>query len=68
MLNWFYQLVLSFITRVLSWFGLSWGKELQEAAEVVEAVQAQAKSDDVPASDPAVEAYSSASSLAPVTE
>jgi len=74
MLNWFYQLVLSFITRVLSWFGLSFGKEIQEALEVAEAVEtiqtagAAGKSDDIPASEPAIEAYSSASSLAPVAE
>lgn len=68
MLNWFYQLVLSVLTRILSWFGLSWGKDLKDAVDAVEAVQT-ASTDEPPVSEPSVEAYSAdAAGLAPVAE
>ena len=43
MLGWIYQLLLSFVSRILSWFGVSFGaKELGEAVEAVESVESVA--------------------------
>jgi hypothetical protein len=66
MLAWFYQLVLSVVTRILSWFGLSWGKDIQEALENAVEVLDAAKSDEPQEVAQAVEAYSAESALAPV--
>lgn len=66
MLTWFYQLVLSVITRILSWFGLSWGKDVQEAVEGAAHVLDATKSDEPQEAAQAVEAYSSESALAPI--
>jgi hypothetical protein len=66
MLTWFYQMVLSFITRILSWFGLSWGKEVQEAVEGAMEVLDATKSDEPQEKEHAVEAYMAESAMAPV--
>ena len=66
MLNWFYQMVLSVITRILSWFGLSFGKEIQEALVNAVDVLDAAKSDEPQEKEQAVEAYAAESALAPV--
>ncbi len=51
MLQEFFQLLLSFLVRVLSWFGLSFGVQ-EEGAALTEqpspSQQSQYKSDDVP--------------------
>lgn len=40
MFSWIYQLLLSFVARVLSWFGLSFSaKEIQDVTETVQSVQ-----------------------------
>lgn len=47
MLSWVYQLLLSFVTRVLSWFGVSFGpKEVAEAVDAVEAVALSQQKDE----------------------
>ena len=68
MLNWFYQFVLSAITRILSWFGLSFGKVLEDTVEAVQVIQSAhaAPSDEPHEKEHAVEAYSSESAMAPL--
>ena len=47
MLGWIYQLLLSFVSRILSWFGVSFGaKELGEAVEAVESVALNQQKDE----------------------
>ena len=47
MLGWIYQLLLSFVSRILSWFGVSFGaKELVEAVEAVESVALNQQKDE----------------------
>ena len=56
MLSWLYQLLMSFVTRVLSWFGVSFGAK--EVADAVQALQLGGKSDEPQEAQQGVEAYS----------
>ena len=59
MLSWLYQLLMSFVARVLSWFGVSFGaKEVSDVAEVVQVLQHAGKSDEPQEAHQGVEAYS----------
>lgn len=59
MLSWLYQLLMSFVARVLSWFGVSFGaKEVSDVANTVQALQQGGKSDEPQEAQQGVEAYS----------
>ena len=59
MLSWLYQLLMSFVARVLSWIGVSFGaKEVSDVADAVQALQQGGKSDEPQEVQQDVEAYS----------
>lgn len=48
MFSWIYQALLSFVARILSWFGISFSpKEVQDLSDTVQIAQ-KAASDDAP--------------------
>ncbi len=48
MFSWIYQLLLSFVARILSWFGVSFSpKEVQDLSDTVQVAQ-KVVSDDAP--------------------
>lgn len=62
MFSWLYQLLLSFVARVLSWFGVSFGaNDVSDVVEVVQTLQERKGSDEPQEVQQGVEAYSSPS-------
>lgn len=59
MLGWIYQWLLSFVARVLSWFGVSFGaKDVSDMVEAAEKVQKGGQSDEPHDADQGVQPYS----------
>lgn len=59
MFSWLYQLLLSFVARVLSWFGVSFSaKEVQEVQEAVQQVLPKKEDEPQSASSSGPQPYS----------